>query len=48
MCCVRRQGQGLVEYALIIIFVAVVIVMALLVLGPSIGNLYSNVVSSFP
>ena len=41
------RGQGLVEYALILIFVVVVVVLLLYVLGPSVGNLYSNVVVNF-
>ncbi len=39
------KGQGLVEYALILILVAVVVIIILAVLGPSIGNLYSNVIA---
>jgi pilus assembly protein Flp/PilA len=38
-------GQGLVEYALILILVAVVVVVIAAVLGPGIGNIYSNLVS---
>jgi pilus assembly protein Flp/PilA len=40
----REEGQGLVEYALIILFVAIVVVAALLIFGPAIGDLYSTVV----
>lgn len=39
-------GQGLVEYALILIFVAVVVVAIASVLGPGIGNIYSNLVTT--
>jgi pilus assembly protein Flp/PilA len=39
-----QRGQGLVEYALILVLVAVVVVLIVAVLGPSIGNLFSNVV----
>jgi pilus assembly protein Flp/PilA len=39
-----QRGQGLVEYALILVLVAVVVVLILAVLGPSIGNLFSNIV----
>jgi pilus assembly protein Flp/PilA len=39
-----QRGQGLVEYALILVLVAIVVMVVLLVLGPSIGNLFSNVV----
>ncbi len=41
-----ERGQGLVEYALILVLVAVVVVAILLLLGPAVGNLYSNIVVS--
>ena len=41
------RGQGLVEYAFILIFVVVVVLLLLYVLGPSVGNLYSNIVVNF-
>ncbi|MBI1800556.1 MAG: Flp family type IVb pilin [Chloroflexi bacterium] len=41
----RDDGQGLVEYALIIVFVAIVVIAALTLLGPSIGNAYSSIVN---
>jgi pilus assembly protein Flp/PilA len=40
----REEGQGLVEYALILVLVAVVVIIILAVLGPSIGNIFSNIV----
>ena len=39
-----QRGQGVVDYALILVLVAVVVVLILAVLGPSIGNLFSNIV----
>ena len=39
------QGQGLVEYALILVLVAVIVIVILALLGPAIGNIFSNVVS---
>lgn len=42
----REQGQGLVEYALILALVALVVVAMLLLLGPVVGNVYSNIVLS--
>lgn len=39
-----QRGQGLVEYAMILVLVAVVVVVILVALGPSIGNLFSNIV----
>lgn len=34
----QERGQGLVEYALILVLVAVVVIAVLLVLGPTIKN----------
>ncbi len=39
-----QSGQGLVEYAMILVLVAVVVVLVLALMGPSIGNLFSNIV----
>jgi len=36
----RQRGQGLVEYALILALVAVVVIVALAVLGPRIQSIY--------
>ncbi|MGQ0602814.1 MAG: pilus assembly protein [Anaerolineales bacterium] len=41
---VDHKGQGLVEYALILVFVAVVVIVVLALLGPAVGNAFSNVV----
>lgn len=41
---IAEKGQGLVEYALILILVAVVVIVILALLGPAIGNIFSNVV----
>ncbi|MFN8413309.1 MAG: Flp family type IVb pilin [Anaerolineales bacterium] len=40
------KGQGLVEYALILVLVAIVVIAALMLLGPRIGNIFSKVNSS--
>jgi pilus assembly protein Flp/PilA len=40
----HEGGQGLVEYALILILVAVVVVIILALLGPAIGNMFSQVI----
>jgi len=42
----REEGQGLVEYALILVLVAIVVIVILSILGPSIGNVFSNIVNS--
>jgi pilus assembly protein Flp/PilA len=39
----HQRGQGLVEYALIIALVAVVVIGILILLGPAIGNIFSNI-----
>jgi pilus assembly protein Flp/PilA len=40
----QEEGQGLVEYALILVLVAIVVIAILLVLGPVVGNVFSNIV----
>ncbi len=39
----REEGQGLVEYALILVLVAVVVIAILTLLGPQIANIFSRV-----
>jgi len=41
----KEEGQGLVEYALILVLVAVVVVVVLSLVGPAVGNIFSEVVS---
>ncbi len=42
----REEGQGLVEYALILILVAIVVIVTLALLGPFIGNIFSNIINA--
>jgi len=42
----RAKGQGLVEYALILVLVAMIVVVVLSLLGPSVGNVFSMVVGA--
>ena len=42
----RDAGQGLVEYALLLVLVALVVLVILMVLGPQIGNTFSNIVAN--
>jgi pilus assembly protein Flp/PilA len=42
----REEGQGLVEYALILVLVAIVVIAILLLLGPVVGNVFSNIVGN--
>jgi pilus assembly protein Flp/PilA len=44
----REDGQGLVEYALILVFIAIVVIVVLLVFGEAVGNLYSTVENMWP
>jgi pilus assembly protein Flp/PilA len=39
----KEEGQGLVEYALILFLVAVVVIAILVLLGPQIGGVFSQV-----
>jgi len=46
-----EEGQGLIEYALIIVLIAIVVIAALLLLGPAIGNIFNsitNIVDQYP
>ncbi len=43
----KEKGQGLVEYALILVLVAVVVIAVLTVLGPIIGNVFTTINTSF-
>jgi len=44
----RRQqsGQGMVEYALILVLVSIVVIVILLTMGNQILNVFSNVVAA--
>jgi pilus assembly protein Flp/PilA len=42
----NEKGQGLVEYALILVLVAIVVIAILLLLGPVVGNAFSNIVAN--
>ncbi len=42
----KEKGQGLVEYALILVLVAVVVIAILTILGPAIGKVFSSVASA--
>ena len=44
----EKRGQGLVEYALILSLVAIVVIVALAVMGPAISTVYCQVISQFP
>lgn len=41
-----QQGQGMVEYALILVLVSIVVIVILLTMGQQIANVFSNVVAA--
>ena len=43
---VRQSGQGMVEYALILVLVSIVVIVILLTMGSQIVNIFSNVVAA--
>jgi pilus assembly protein Flp/PilA len=46
-CTQRSQrGQGMVEYALILVLVSIVVIVILLTMGNQILNVFSNVVAA--
>ncbi|MFA5837034.1 MAG: pilus assembly protein [Bellilinea sp.] len=40
------RGQGLVEYALILVLVAIIVIVILAVFGTQLGETYSTIVSN--
>jgi pilus assembly protein Flp/PilA len=41
----KRTAQGLVEYALILVLIAIIVIIVLSTLGTSIGNVFSTILS---
>jgi len=48
LSAINEKGQGLVEYAIILAFVAIVVIAIMRLLGPKIGNTFSSISSSIP
>ena len=46
LSAIHERGQGLVEYAFILVLVAMIVIVVLLVLGPVIGNVFTRMNSS--
>jgi len=44
----KEQGQGLVEYAIILALVAIVVIAVMRLLGPKVGNTFSSMSNSIP
>jgi len=42
----RQSGQGMVEYALILVLVSIVVIVILLTMGNQIQNVFSNIVAA--
>ena len=42
----QERGQGLVEYAILLVLVAVVVIAIVRLIGPKIGNTFSTINSS--
>ena len=42
----KEKGQGLVEYALILVLIAVVVIAILVILGPQIARVFSTISNS--
>jgi pilus assembly protein Flp/PilA len=42
----REEGQGLVEYALILVLVAIVVIVVLGLLGDQVSTVFSNITSA--
>ena len=43
----RREGQGLIEYVLILMLIAIVVIIVLITMGSQVKNMLSNVVRGF-
>ena len=41
-------GQGLVEYSLILLFIALAIILILSIFGTELADVYSNIVENIP
>jgi pilus assembly protein Flp/PilA len=42
----KEKGQGMVEYALILVLVAIVVIVILALLGPAIGDVFSQIMEA--
>lgn len=42
----KEKGQGMVEYALILVLVAVVVIAAVTIMGPLVGKVFSTINAS--
>lgn len=42
----REEGQGLVEYALILVLIAIIVIAVLTLLGPEVANIFSTILGA--
>ena len=42
-----QRGQGLVEYAMIMMLVAIIVIIILALFGSAVGNMFSSVIAMF-
>jgi pilus assembly protein Flp/PilA len=42
----QEKGQGLIEYALIIVLVSIVVIVVLALLGPAISNIFQQIINT--
>ncbi len=46
MALFSSDGQGLVEYALVIMLIGIVVVVVLATYGTGVGNMFSNIIAN--
>lgn len=44
----REKGQGFLEYAFILVLIAVVVLLVVALLGTQLASLYSKIIDSWP
>jgi pilus assembly protein Flp/PilA len=44
VACAR--GQGMAEYALVMLLIAIIVIIVLALLGPAVANMFSSVVAN--
>ena len=44
----KDTGQGLVEYSLILLFIALAIILVLSIFGTELADVYSNIIENIP
>jgi pilus assembly protein Flp/PilA len=42
----NEEGQGLVEYALILVLIAIVVIAVLLLLGPAVADVFQQILDA--